>query len=168
MLTDRQTKAINKVFDSNFAAYQGSMNYHQAEWPNVGSLFHDLQAGQAALEIDVAALQDQAPGVPNVKSLSLSASSIDAGYSLFNLPANSAISLVSVKVNVPFDNEATLSIGTNIENSKFMSANENDLKESFTFTTTPTDIVQTLTPVIVYFNKNSSTVGSVDIEVYYA
>ena len=79
------------------------------------------------------------------------------------------VSFITVTVNEAFDHNATVSVGDNLDNSRLMTIDQNDLTSVGVYSTTPSYVYEfgTDTNINLYFNANSSTVGNAIVAITY-
>jgi hypothetical protein len=88
---------------------------------------------------------------------------------LGNISAGSRVTLVTVRVTVPFDGAPTLTVGDSLDNARLLTNDLHDLSVVGTYDTSVDYVYNGVldTDINTYFNANGATVGSARILVTY-
>jgi len=96
-------------------------------------------------------------------------STSDPIETIHTISNNRRVTFVTVSVTEPFNAAATVSVGDDLNNSRLMTIDQNDLTISGDYSTTPSYVYEfgSDVPIKLYFNNNGSTVGSATIAITY-
>lgn len=167
MWTEAELRALDKAFRDD-PSFRESFRASGQENLSVADELEEQQARTATLEIDVAALQVSSPNVPKTAKQVFTTGSANGEVTLITLPLGASITLITVEVNEAFDAAASLTVGVAGENNRFVTSTDADLEFLGAYVSVPTEIFTGSTVIVANFNKSTSAVGSVEVQVSYS